>query len=518
MQPLREQPRDSFPDLRRRCRQLCRSEPVRIALHHEDVGRHRNQRARHHAKKLRDRLLPRIATEQVAALQIREQVGCMRGSPRCDAGRHQVGRDVRRRDHAIEQLRDLPHRPDWRDIGLARRPRRHDRQEKRHQHREDSHPPADAKKKMAEHHAGGARQAHANHKPRGRHLDVRQFVVDPLMRPPAAEESAERARQAAERPQDRLPFERERQEPARHHHRRRRPEHPRHDPLVAGLHDPLLNENRADDAEADNRADQHRCRHPHPHDRPGRQHDQRALDTDRVFREQVAAECRRQEGQLRRKGIGGERLHCREEIPPDRDHGADDPGREERPRLHHRLAAGRVHALERFGGGDAGRERELIDVDQLPLERDRHEHAQKRQRRQPEHDLPPLHQPAGGEIERGQRRHEPRARHVAGGAGGATHRVVFERRERPVPPRRHHLLEHREDGIGDDRRRDRDAQTPAGLEPHVEVRDRHHPADDHPGDHRAGRELHGVVAGVDVGEPPPRGLAFVLKRRMLRVG
>ena len=31
-------------------------------------------------------------------------------------------------------------------------------------------------------------------------------------------------------------------------------------------------------------------------------------------------------------------------------------------------------------------------------------------------------------------------------------------------------------------------------------------------------ELDGVVTRIDVGEPPPRGLAFVLKRRMLRVG
>jgi hypothetical protein len=41
-----------------------------------------------------------------------------------------------------------------------------------------------------------------------------------------------------------------------------------------------------------------------------------------------------------------------------------------------RVAALRVHALERLGRGDARGKLQLLDVDELPLERHGHEHAE----------------------------------------------------------------------------------------------------------------------------------------------
>jgi hypothetical protein len=202
-------------------------------------------------------------------------------------------------------------------------------------------------------------------------------------------------------------------------------------------------------------------------------------------------------------------------VAPQGDQAAANRGDEQRSALGSRRRGAGVKAAERLGRRDAGGERQLIDVDQLPFERDGQADTQERDGGHPEAEFPAGEEPTGGERERGDRRYEARARHVAGGAGGARHRVILEQAERPVTPAGHDLFEKLEDGVGDDAGGDRDPESPAGLEADVEIRDRHHAADHHAGDHGSGRELHGVVAGVDVVEPPPRRLAVVGERRMV---
>ena len=94
-------------------------------MHDKEVCRHRNQRAGYDAEELRYRLLAWVATEEIAALEIGQQVGGVGSRPRCDGCGHQVGRDVGWRENSIDELRNLSHGADGSDVGFTCRARRH---------------------------------------------------------------------------------------------------------------------------------------------------------------------------------------------------------------------------------------------------------------------------------------------------------------------------------------------------------------------------------------------------------
>ena len=119
---LRQQLGDAAPHQRGGRGPLLGAEHRRVRDQDEE-HRHHHERARQHAEELGEELLARVGAEQVAALQVGEQVAGVAAGAGGDVRGHQVGRDVARRDRAEGELRDLAERPDRRDVGLAGRAR-----------------------------------------------------------------------------------------------------------------------------------------------------------------------------------------------------------------------------------------------------------------------------------------------------------------------------------------------------------------------------------------------------------
>ena len=143
----------------------------------------------------------------------------------------------------------------------------------------------------------------------------------------------------------------------------------------------------------------------------------------------------------------------------------------QRPGLLHRLVAVRIHDLEGFAGGNVAGEAELIHLDHLPLQRNRHEQPQVQNDRDEQGELPPDKLIAGEHRQGGHRGDQPGRRNPACRHGHGHHHGVFHDAE--CPPHDADGAEGLEDGEDDDDRGDVHAQPPARLQADVEVRHRH---------------------------------------------
>jgi hypothetical protein len=120
-----------------------------------------------------------------------------------------------------------------------------------------------------------------------------------------------------------------------------------------------------------------------------------------------------------------------------------------------------VHREHGFAGGRARREAELVDLHDLPSERDREEHAQERHAQAPTDQLVP-DELVAEHLHRGDSCHEPRRRsHRAGRRPGGLRDVGLEHAQA--------MPDHREEGKAQHRRNDRSPKGPTDPQANVDV-------------------------------------------------
>ena len=182
---------------------LVRPERARVG-HEEPERQHGDERAHEDPRELGDELLARIRAEEIAALQIGEQIGAAARRRRRHVGAHQVHADVPRVQDTEDELRDLAHRAHRRGIGLAGDPARDERQREREQHRHRGLPVRHAEGAMAEPREPHEADELPRDEPRGGRLDGGDRIIGA---PPAR---AEHRPEIAEGAQRRAPLQRER--------------------------------------------------------------------------------------------------------------------------------------------------------------------------------------------------------------------------------------------------------------------------------------------------------------------
>ena len=117
---------------------------------HGAEGQHGDEGSQEDSGKLGDELLAGIGPQQVAHLEVHEQVCRRTGGSGGDVGRHQVGRHVSRRDSAEDELRDFPHGSGGRDVGLPGDPADDQRQEEGDDYCNAAHPVRNVKGDMGQ--------------------------------------------------------------------------------------------------------------------------------------------------------------------------------------------------------------------------------------------------------------------------------------------------------------------------------------------------------------------------------
>ncbi|HEU0030662.1 MAG TPA: hypothetical protein VFQ53_08515 [Kofleriaceae bacterium] len=316
-----------------------------------------------------------------------------------------------------------------------------------------------------------------------------------------------------------LVVERERHEARADEDRGARPQRPLDDQLVAVLVGEDLRDvavrvqPRREHAVRQQPAEQQRPAGAKAHQRAGTDQHDLGLEIDRPAHQLVAADVERQRDVIRQQ------LEDADECLDQAAHG--EPDAERRELAAAAFAPGVVQRADRGCGRGAGREREALLVDQLTLDRDRDEHAHRRDHGEPHHHLPDRGRRLGaarqqerrlqavpqlGDQERWRQHHQQRAvrchvaarGHVPGARCDGRQCVVLERAERALDEA--DALQPAEQREREDARGQRDAKAPPGLEEDVEVRQAHDRADPDPREHGAHREVR-LVGLIDLAEP-----------------
>ena len=120
-------------------RELVRAEDAGVG-HDDAEGQHGDERADEDAGELGEELFARVGAQQVAALEVGQQVGRGNGGAGNHVGAHQRGGGAARMKPADDHLRDLAHGADGRGVGLAGDAAGHQRQDERQHQRQPRQP------------------------------------------------------------------------------------------------------------------------------------------------------------------------------------------------------------------------------------------------------------------------------------------------------------------------------------------------------------------------------------------
>ena len=164
--------------------------------------------------------LPRVRADHVADFEIPDGVAATAGRAGGHARRHEVGRDVARRQCAVGELRHFAQRADGIDADFRPGPRGHGGEKERQHHGHHAHPQLDSENPCQQHRGQNAGDEETENEPRHGDLDVIQRALGGIA--PAAEA----AEDAGKGPPQRPPLEGQRQQPTDHQHGGPRPERP----------------------------------------------------------------------------------------------------------------------------------------------------------------------------------------------------------------------------------------------------------------------------------------------------
>ena len=390
------------------------------------------------------------------------------------------------------QLRDRSERLGRRDVGLAGDPRRDEAHDDRKRHGDDTSPPRDPEEPAHQHDDDRPEHHEPDREPPAGALDG----IDRIGRRGAP---AEQAPETREGPHHAPPVEGERGQTRRHQDRRARPHRPAGDVLVGNRRDDAgLDERRRQDAVGQQTAEQHRPAGAEAHQRAGAEQDHLGFQRQGPFGCGPPGDLQRQRD--RRRDVERHPVGLRVAQPGE--HRGEQRPEPEGARLARPLGGATLlcamDGAQGRGGGGAGREGEALLINELTLDRDRREHAERRDRREPGDHARGVRAQVGHHHQRPEGRHVAAAGHVAGTGGDRRQGVVLEGAERAAhEARRAQNLEQRErqDGGGD-----RHPHRPAGLEEDVQVRQAHHGAERHAGDDSAHRQLR-LARAVHAREP-----------------
>ena len=118
-QSLRERDGDGAPGLRRGRGKLVGAEHARVG-DEQPEAQHAHEGSHEDAGELGDELLAGVGAQEIAALEVGEEIGAAPRRGGRDVGGHQVHVHVARAQGAEDELGDLPHRAHRRGIRLAR--------------------------------------------------------------------------------------------------------------------------------------------------------------------------------------------------------------------------------------------------------------------------------------------------------------------------------------------------------------------------------------------------------------
>ena len=440
-----------------------------------------------------------VGAEEVAALEVREEVAGAHGRARGDGGGHEVGDRGAGHEQAVGELGDLAQRAHGGDVRFPGDASGDDGEDDGQQDGEEAEEHRDVEEPPLQ-------EDRARRCDRQSDREVSRRELDRLHRVGGRARRAEEATEARQGGQHDAPAEREAQQARHDHHRDAGPHRPRDDPAVAERLDHALAVELGDDPPvADERAHEDRPADPPAHQRAGGGQQRGELEHPGVARR--GAEDR--DG-LRHRG-GGEGLGEHRELQVEQvedggndagdqlDPEADGEGDEQGPGPSSALLLFGVEAAQGLGGGGTGRKSELFDVDELSLERNGDEQAQHRDREHPGAQAPQRKVVAHDEQIGRDRRHERRPRRVARGGGGRRHRVGLEdRRLRPHQP---HAPQDGPARPTHDARGDDDAEAPPDLEADIQVRQPGDHPDHRPHRERPTRQLRNPITLVDTVEP-----------------
>ena len=160
-----------------------------------------------------------------------------------------------------------------------------------------------------------------------------------------------------------------------------------------------------------------------------------------------------------------------------------------------------VQTLERFRGGNPGREFQPLDVDHLPLHRNRHRHAEHRQKEHPRRQQAIANMHAVDQHISGNGGDNRAAGAVSRRRSRGLHRIVFQDRHIRLDPARKSLAQRFPNRKTEDAGRDRDSQTPSGFQSDVEILQGQERAEKRAHDNGTPCELRHIVATINVFVP-----------------